>query len=135
MAREDAPAAVVKAKAWLEDWFDSSRFGLQAMAMEAAKAPRLPPPNIPPFTVPTPKTVRAYVSSDIAPMSAPISPRSAANVSSDIAAMSAPISPQPTDNDEVWTEMRIQDCYDRTRGETDKERVFVLDGMTVADAL
>ena len=49
--------------------------------------------------------------------------------------MSARISPQPTDNDEVWTEMRIQDCYDRARGETDKERVFVLDGMTAADAL
>jgi hypothetical protein len=31
--------------------------------------------------------------------------------------------------------MRIQDCYDRTRREVDKERVFAIDGMTVADAL
>jgi hypothetical protein len=38
-------------------------------------------------------------------------------------------------NEETWTEMRIQDCYDRTRGELDKDRVFILDGMTVADAL
>jgi hypothetical protein len=38
-------------------------------------------------------------------------------------------------NEETWTEMRILDCYDRTRGEVDKERVYILDGMKVADAL
>ena len=31
--------------------------------------------------------------------------------------------------------MRLADRCDRTRHEVDKERVFVLDGMTIADAL
>jgi hypothetical protein len=34
-----------------------------------------------------------------------------------------------------WKIMRIADCADCGRAEADKERVFVLDGMTVADAL
>jgi hypothetical protein len=38
-------------------------------------------------------------------------------------------------NEETWKEMRIRGCYDRTRGEVDKDRVSVLDGMAVADAL
>ena len=34
-----------------------------------------------------------------------------------------------------WRQMRLADCYDRTRHEIDKDRVFVLDGMTIADAI
>jgi hypothetical protein len=34
-------------------------------------------------------------------------------------------------NEEAWAEMRIRDCYDRTRSEVDKERVFVLDSFIV----
>jgi hypothetical protein len=132
MEGEDEPAAVTKAAAWLNDWFDPGEFGLQTVAAAVAKADRapvtpaaprlppprshLPPPRIPPLTVPTPKTVR--VSSAPIPSSQP----------------TAQLSQRPV-NEETWTEMRIQDCCDRTRGELDKDRVSILDGMTVADAL